>query len=106
LEAPSFLESRAYYFPCAAYVVYVVGARSSYEDADSALYASIDFGSSWIALSGVNSSTPTQGLGDHPEVLEASLQEPGVVFVGTSGRGAYWRNVSADLSAALLDCEL
>lgn len=89
----------------AAYVVYVLGARSSYEDADSALYASVDFGASWVALSGINSTTPTQGLGDHPEVLEASLQEPGVMFVGTAGRGAYWRNVSADLTAALLKCE-
>lgn len=69
------------------------------------LYGSIDFGHSWIPLAGANSSTPTQGLGDSPLVLEASAKDAGVLFVGTGGRGAFVRDVSADLRAALLACE-
>ncbi len=83
--------------------MYVLGELAY--GAPSALFASIDFGSTWFPLSGANSSTPAQGLGDSPAVLEASAQQPGVLFVGTGGRGAYWRDVSADLHAALLDCE-
>jgi hypothetical protein len=82
-------------------VVYVLGIVSY--NTSSALYASVDAGHSWIALSGAN-ATPAQGLGDSPVVLEASLAQPGLIFVGTGGRGAFWRDVSAELKAELLRC--
>ena len=85
-----------------AYVVYAVGIRNYNEP--TALFASVDFGHSWIPLSGAN-STVEQGLGDSPLVLEASVKDPGVVYVGTGGRGAFMRNVTEDLVKALLECE-
>jgi len=87
----------------AGYVVYALGLRDYATPA--ALYASVDYGHSWRALSGANSTTPEQGLGDSPYVLEASAKDVGTLFVGTGGRGAFWRDVSADLRAALLACE-
>ncbi len=84
-----------------AYAVYAVGPQT-YEQ--EGLYGSVDFGHSWVKLSGANSSTPTQALGDTPQVLEASLQQPGVLLVGTEGRGGYVRNVTEDLVRALLAC--
>ena len=87
----------------AAYAVYVIGERDYNEP--SALFASVDLGHSWVPLSGASSPTPTQGLGDTPTALEASAKEPGVLYVGTGGRGVFARNVSAELVAALLACE-
>ena len=84
-----------------AYAVYVVGPKD-YER--EGLYGSVDFGATWIPLAGANSSTPLQGLGDTPYVLEASLQQPGVLLVGTEGRGGYVRNCTEDLVRALLAC--
>ena len=84
-----------------AYVVYMVGPKDYNAEG---LYASVDFGHSWIPLAGNASSTPLQGLGDTPQVLEASLQQPGVLLVGTEGRGAYWRDCTQDLVGALLAC--
>ncbi len=103
-----FISLSRYHYPSpnclsTAYAVYVLGTQKY--GGISSLYASVDFGASWVALAGANSSTPTQGRGDMPTVLEASAQQPGVLFVGTGGRGAYWRDVSADLRAALLGCE-
>jgi len=86
----------------AAYAVYAIGELAY--DSPAALYGSVDFGRSWVPLAGVN-ATPAQGLGASPYVLEASAAAPGVLFVGTGGRGAYWRDVSGDLAAALLRCE-
>ena len=85
----------------AAYAVYAVGPQTYQQEG---LYGSVDFGHTWVKLSGANSSTPAQALGDTPQVLEASLQEPGVLLVGTEGRGAYVRNVTEDLVRALLAC--
>jgi hypothetical protein len=88
--------------PSAGYAVYVLG-NQKYGDA-AALYASVDFGHSWIALSGAN-ATAEQGLGDYPSVIEASAKDVGVVYVGTGGRGLFGRNVTSTLAAALLACE-
>ena len=85
-----------------SYVVYAIGIRNY--DEPTALFASVDFGHSWIPLSGAN-ATAEQGLGDSPLVLEASVKDPGVVYVGTGGRGAFMRNVTGDLVKALLGCE-
>ena len=86
----------------AGYVVYAIGTHNYAEP--TALYASIDAGHSWLQLSGFN-STPAQALGDSPYVLEASLSQPGTLYVGTGGRGAFVRDVAAELRAALLACE-
>jgi hypothetical protein len=86
----------------AGYVVYAIGIRNY--DEPTALFASIDFGHSWIPLSGAN-ATAEQGLGDSPLVLEASIKDPGIIYVGTGGRGAFVRNVTNDLVKALLECE-
>ena len=85
----------------AGYTVYAVGTRAYGEDA--ALYGSVDAGAHWELLAGGN-ATPANALGDAPYVLEASKREPGVLFVGTGGRGAWWRDVGAELRAALLKC--
>ena len=82
--------------------MYVFGTLN-YGEA-SALYASVDFGNHWVSLSG-SAATPEQGLGDSPSILSASASEPGVVYVGTGGRGAFWRDVSGVLGDALLACE-
>lgn len=84
-------------------MVYVWGALN-YGEA-SALYASVDFGNHWLPLTSVAGGTPDQALGDSPNVLQASAAEPGVIYVGTGGRGAFWRDVSGLLQSALLACE-
>ena len=81
----------------------MIGERDYNEP--SALFASVDLGHSWVPLSGPSSPTPMQGLGDTPTALEASAKEPGVLYVGTGGRGVFARDVSAELVAALLACE-
>ena len=48
---------------------------------------------------------PENGLGDSPVVIEPSSKDIGTVFIGTGGRGIFYRNVTADLQAALLACE-
>lgn len=85
-----------------------------------------------MIVQGGNATDMSQnGLGDSPAVIEPSAKEPGLVYVGTGarapsfiaacrklvrrsgligdvvagGRGAFFRNVTADLSAALLACE-
>jgi hypothetical protein len=85
----------------AGYAVYAVGTHAYGEDA--ALYGSVDAGATWVRLAGGN-ATPGNALGDSPYVLEASEKDPGVLFVGTGGRGAWWRDVGADLRTALLEC--
>jgi hypothetical protein len=84
------------------YVVYAIGEQSF--DWPAALLASVDYGHTWLALSGANSTAPAQGLGDSPLVLEASAKTPGVIYVGTGGRGAFVRDVSPEIVAALLSC--
>jgi hypothetical protein len=82
----------------AAYVVYAVGTPTS--DPRVGVFASVDYGLHWVEL-----TTASQGLGDSPCVLEASLGAPGTIFVGTDGRGAFYADVSAVLEEALLECE-
>jgi hypothetical protein len=85
-----------------AYAVYVVGIPQY--GVQEGLFASVDQGRSWIPLAGPHSTTPHQGLGDTPLVLEPRAKDPGVLFVGTEGRGGYYRNVSGDLLRALHSC--
>ena len=84
-----------------AYVVYAIGVVSYSADSSRVgLYVSADYGQSWHEL-----TTATQGLGDSPNVLEASLSSPGMVFVGTEGRGAFYADASDVILRALEDCE-
>lgn len=64
------------------YAVYAIGIQAYGQP--SGVFASADCGATWQRL-----ATPTQQLGDSPVALEASLQEPGVLYVGTSGRGLF-----------------
>jgi hypothetical protein len=48
------------------------------------VFRSIDRGASWTRI-----SAKRQAIGDRPEVMEASQQRFGVVFIGTNGRGIY-----------------
>ena len=61
---------------------------------DLRLLVSADLGSSWVSLVDAR-----RGLGNWPEVLVASRQLPGVIAVGSFGRGAMWVNASAALQA-------
>ena len=40
-----------------------------------------------------------------PNALEASLAQPGLLLVGTDGRGAFYADASAAIMAALEECE-
>ena len=88
--------------PPTGYVVYAVGILTY--GSPAALFASIDMGHSWLQLSGGN-ITAAQALGDSPYVLEASASAPGVVYVGTEGRGSFYRDAGLTLREALLGCE-
>jgi hypothetical protein len=59
---------------------------------DMRLMASMDAGGSWVSLVQAG-----RGLGNWPEVLVASRQLPGVIAVGSFGRGAVWTNASSAL---------
>jgi len=95
-------EASGYAYPfstsaSAAYVVYGAGqaAYGSY-----GVFASVDYGNSWLEL-----TTPSQALGDDPNVLQPSLSAPGTVFVGTEGRGGFYADVTQVLLQALESCE-
>jgi xyloglucan-specific exo-beta-1,4-glucanase len=81
----------------AAYVVYGVGTMSY--TGGPGLYMSVDYGNTFTEL-----TTPAQKLGDSASVVEASLQNPGLVFVGTDGRGAFYYDASSDILEALERC--
>ncbi|MBW4520382.1 MAG: hypothetical protein KME16_11855 [Scytolyngbya sp. HA4215-MV1] len=51
------------------------------------IFRSLDRGKTWIKIN--DAKTP---IGDRPLVMEASQQEYGLVFVGTGGRGVYYRH--------------
>ena len=82
-----------------AYVVYAIGL-AAYTDPHYGVYVSADYGNHWTEL-----TTPQQGLGDSPNMIEASLQQPGMVFVGTEGRGAFYLDASQAIASALERCE-
>jgi photosystem II stability/assembly factor-like uncharacterized protein len=52
------------------------------------MFLSLDRGQTWININ--QHLTP---IGSQPNVLEASKQQFGLVFVGTNGRGIYYRSV-------------
>jgi hypothetical protein len=81
-----------------SYVVYAVG-ELMYQGAITVV-VSADYGKTWKTL-----TTPAQGLGDSPNVVDVSLQSPGTVFVGTEGRGTFYLDASATLLEMLEACE-
>ena len=56
------------------------------------LFLSLDRGQTWSNIN--QRRTP---IGSQPNVLEASKQQFGLVFVGTNGRGIYYRHVAQEL---------
>jgi hypothetical protein len=49
------------------------------------IFRSLDQGKTWTIIG--DQSTP---IGNNPNVMEASKQQFGFVFVGTNGRGIYY----------------
>ncbi|HEY9597473.1 MAG TPA: hypothetical protein V6D33_07365, partial [Cyanophyceae cyanobacterium] len=49
------------------------------------IFRSLDRGQTWI-----NIGAPSNPIGTSPNVMEASLQQFGLVFIGTDGRGIYY----------------
>ena len=50
------------------------------------IFRSLDRGKTWTSI-----GDPKQPIGKDPNVMEASRQEFGLVFIGTNGRGIYYR---------------
>lgn len=51
------------------------------------IFRSLDRGQTWIDI-----GDPKQPVGNDPNVMEASRQQFGLVFIGTNGRGIYYKN--------------
>ncbi|MDF5716074.1 MAG: hypothetical protein PUP93_19845 [Rhizonema sp. NSF051] len=49
------------------------------------IFLSLDHGETWTSI-----GDHTQAIGDDPNVMEASRQQFGLVFIGTNGRGIYY----------------
>jgi len=54
------------------------------------IFRSLDRGRTWTAI-----SDRSQPIGNKPNVMEASKQQFGLVFIGTNGRGIYYRNTQS-----------
>lgn len=65
--------------------LYLFGVLQSDLDNQPALYRSLDQGGSWLRI-----SVPETALGAAPQVLEASRDHFGLVFIGTAGRGLFY----------------
>lgn len=66
---------------------------SSSEKRESGIFRSLDRGKTWTRL-GVSEAAAkvhrSKPIGNSPNVMEASKQQSGLVFVGTNGRGIYY----------------
>jgi hypothetical protein len=51
------------------------------------IFRSLDRGKTWKRI-----GNPKNPIGNGPNVMEASLQQFGLVFIGTNGRGIYYGN--------------
>ncbi|KYC40461.1 hypothetical protein WA1_26410 [Scytonema hofmannii PCC 7110] len=67
-------------------VLYLYGTVASQTEG---IFSSLDRGNSWRSI-----AEPSTPVGEQVNVLEASQQQFGLVFIGTSGRGVYFRQVS------------
>ena len=54
------------------------------------IFRSLDRGRTWTTI-----SDRSQPIGNKPNVMEASKQHFGLVFIGTNGRGIYYRNTQS-----------
>jgi photosystem II stability/assembly factor-like uncharacterized protein len=55
------------------------------------LFLSLDRGQTWRII-----NKPRNPIGSQPNAIEASKQQFGLVFIGTNGRGIYYRNVAQE----------
>ena len=60
--------------------LYLIGTVNGADN----IWVSNDLGASWAAF-----ATPGVTVGDEPTAMEASPDVPGLVFIGTNGRGVY-----------------
>ncbi len=70
-------------------VLYAMGAQNPQED--MSFFASLDRGQTWR-----NISEPDRPIGTTPNVMAASQQLFGLVFVGTTGRGIFYKQIDPD----------
>jgi len=73
-------------------VWYVFGTTTAQAQAPYQVWASTTAGDTWVPI-----VDPAKGLGNWAEVLTSPRQAPGVVVIGSFGRGALWANASAAL---------
>lgn len=57
------------------------------DDMGKGIFRSLDRGKTWKRI-----GNPKNPIGNSPNVMEASLQQFGLVFIGTNGRGIYYGN--------------
>jgi hypothetical protein len=68
-------------------VLYLYGSIANQGEG---LFMSYDRGRQWVKI-----SSSEVAVGNSPTVMEASKQQYGLVFVGTNGRGIYYRSLEA-----------
>jgi photosystem II stability/assembly factor-like uncharacterized protein len=54
-------------------------------DLDDGIFRSLDRGKTWTRI-----GSRSKPIGNSPNVMEASSQQFGLVFIGTNGRGIYY----------------
>ncbi len=65
--------------------LYLYGQIAGMEVGTSGIFCSLDNGKTWTSI-----GDPYKPIGDEPNVMEASTQQFGLVFIGTNGRGIYY----------------
>ncbi|MDZ8080635.1 MAG: hypothetical protein RMX35_16405 [Nostoc sp. DcaGUA01] len=65
--------------------LYLYGKINNTGNGASGIFRSLDRGETWT-----NIDTPHKTIGNDPNVMEASWQQFGLVFIGTNGKGIYY----------------
>lgn len=67
--------------------------RTDRRDASEGVFRSVDQGKTWTSLANLSAADGVEigNPGNFPTVMEASRQHNGTVFIGTNGRGIYYR---------------